>query len=275
MTLVTLLIASPIYSQQLEVEGDVDVKNNKIRNLSDPADPQDAATKAYVDAMSEILLDAGINGVVKDIDGNIYKTIKISTQVWMAENLKTTHYNDGTPILNVTDDAAWQNLTTPGYCWNLNDSASNAKQFGALYNYYTVADTNSLNICPVGWDVPTDAEWTELTDFLKNNNYGYAGVSGPDIGKSMAATFRWNSDGTAGTLGNDLGSNNSSGFSALPGGLRHDFGLYNSVGPFGYWWSSTASGANAWYRGLLNFLSYVDQGVRDKRMGFSVRCVRD
>ena len=273
--LMTLLFAWPLFSQQLEVDGEIDVKNNKIKNVSDPADPQDAATKAYVDQMSEILLDAGINGVVQDIDGNVYKTIKIGDQVWMAENLKATHYNDGTPIPLVTDNTAWQNLTTPGYCWFMNDSTSNAKVFGALYNYYVVADTNTRNVCPAGWDVPTDAEWMVLTEFLTNSGYGYAG-SGMDIGKSVASNFRWTSSGTAGHVGNDLGSNNSSGFSGLPGGYRDSNGSYVNLGLLGFWWSSTGSGANAWYRGLgFDLNGSVSRFNDDKRLGFSVRCLRD
>ena len=195
-----------------------------------------------MDQMSEMMLDAGLNGIVKDFDGNVYKTVKIGSQVWMAENLKTTHYNEGTPIPLVSDNTAWSNLSTPGYCWYDNDSTMNAKVFGALYNYYVVADTNGLNVCPVGWDVPTDAEWTVLTDFLEDNGYGYGG-SGTDIGKSLAATFRWTSSGTAGYVGNDLGSNNSSGFVGLPGGQRYGKS-FRYLGSYGFWWSSTVSGAS-------------------------------
>lgn len=155
----------------------------------------------------------------------------------MAENLRTNNYNDGTPIPEVTDNTAWGNLSTPGYCWYNNDSTLNAKIFGALYNYYVVADTNSLNVCPQGWVVPTDAEWSDLRDFLISNGYGYEG-SGTEIAKSMAATFRWMTDSGNGVIGNQLGSNNSRGFSGLPGGLRGD-SLFYQLGHSGHWWSST------------------------------------
>ncbi len=259
---------------KLEVAGDVKV-NGKISNVTDPVAAQDAATKSYVDQMAEILLDAGLNGVVMDIDGNVYKTIKIDTQVWMAQNLRTTRYNDGTVIPKVTDNTAWQALTTPAYCWYGNDSTLNAKIYGALYNYYTVADTNSLNVCPTGWHIPSDAEWTVLSDFLIANGYGFGG-SGPDIGKSMASTFGWTYWSTPGTIGNDQGTNNSCGFAGLTGGYRSSSGTFNYIGNGGFWWSSTeANTYDAWYRYL--FYSYDDlrRYSNSRRLGFSVRCLRD
>lgn len=98
-----------------------------------------------------------------DVDGNVYKTVTIATQRWMAENLKTTKLNDGTSIPNVTDGKAWKNLTTPGYCWYDNDPKYYGNTYGALYNFYAV-ETNKL--CPTGWHVPTDAEWDILIDHL-------------------------------------------------------------------------------------------------------------
>lgn len=261
-------------TQKLDVNGAVNVAG-VISGVSDPVNAQDAATKNYVDQMSELLLDAGINGIVQDIDGNVYKTIKIGTQVWMVDNLKTTHYNDGTAIPEVSDATAWSNLTTPGYTWYDNDSTMHAELHGALYNYYAVADTNSLNVCPVGWDVPTDAEWTILTDFLEDSGFGYGG-SGADISKSMASTFGWTSSGTAGRVGNDQGTNNSSGFSGLPGGRRDSDGTFNFVGSLGYWWSSTEYlTSSAWHRYLFYNNDDVYRNFGPKGFGFSVRCLRD
>jgi len=261
---------------KLEVAGNVKV-NGKISNVTDPVAAQDAATKNYVDQMAEILLDAGLNGVVVDIDGNAYKTIKIGTQVWMAQNLRTKRYNDGTVIPKVTDNTAWAALTTPAYCWYNNDSTLNAKIYGALYNYYTVADTNSLNVCPTGWHVPSDAEWIVLSDFLTANGYGFGG-SGADIGKSMAS-FRWASSGTAGHVGNDQGTNNSSGFAGLPGGSRDNDGAFYLIGYFGYWWSSTENdNLKATYRFLAHDWVYFlgTSGTSQfKHYGFSVRCLKD
>lgn len=232
----TILMPMYILSQNLDVEGNAKI-NGRITDVLDPIDDQDAATKNYIDQMSEMLLDAGINGIVMDIDGNVYKTIKIGTQVWMAENLKTTMYNDGTLIPKVTDNTAWANLTTPAYSWYANDSTFHAELYGALYNYYTVADSNSLNVCPTGWDVPTIDEWTLLSDYLTDSGYGWAGSF--DIGKSMAATFSWADDATAGNVGNDLGSNNSSGFTGLPGGGRDADGMIFNITLNCFWWSST------------------------------------
>ncbi len=271
---IILLCPLLVICQNLEVEGDAKI-NGRIIDVKDPVNAQDVATKAYVDKMSEMMLDAGLNGLVEDIDGNVYKTIKIGTQVWMAENLKTTRYNDGVAIAEVTDSAAWSNLTTPGYSWYDNDSTMNAKLYGALYNYFTVADTNSLNVCPTGWDVPTDTALMILTEYLEENGYGYGG-SGADIGKSLAATFRWNSSGTAGNVGNDLGSNNSSGFAGLPGGYRVYSGTFQDVGFLGFLWSSAVySSADAWSRVLVNTSGSVTSASIKKRYGVSVRCLRD
>ena len=117
---------------------------------------------------------------ITDKDGNVYTSVTIGTQVWMKENLKTTKYNDGTAIPLVTDGAAWESLTTPGYCWYNNDAATYKATYGALYNRYTA---NSGKLCPAGWHVPADSEWTTLTDYLINNGYGYGG-SGSEIAKS-------------------------------------------------------------------------------------------
>jgi uncharacterized protein (TIGR02145 family) len=190
----------------------------------------------------------------------------------MAENLKTTKYNDGTAIPLVADDKAWEALTTPAYCWYNNDATANKKTYGALYNWYTV---NTKKLCPTGWHVPSDAEWTTLTDYLTNNGYGYQG-SGNDIVKSMAATSGWTTYGTLGTVGNDQASNNSSGFTALPSGYRNYDGTYFTIGLYGFWWSSTEfSTALAYDRTMFYSSSLVYRLNYGKGNGFSVRCLRD
>lgn len=209
---------------------------------------------------------------VTDIDGNNYHTVTIGTQVWMLENLKTTKYNDGTSIPNVTDKAAWTNLTTPGYCW-YNNAIDNKIIYGALYNWHTV---NTGKLAPLGWHVPTDAEWTTLTDFLTNNGYGYGG-NGSDIAKSLAATSGWGTFSTLGTIGNEQSGNNSTGFSALPGGYC-DFSTGNFSGLLnsGYWWSSTAYAENSSRIRNLNYNhTTVAPDGYNMRYGFSVRCVKD
>src|ERR1035437_6837240 len=150
---------------------------------------------------------------VTDKDGNVYHTVTIGTQTWMAENLKTTQYNDGTSIPYVTDNTAWSILSTPAYCWYSNDAATYKNKYGALYNWYTV---NTGKLAPTGWHVPTDAEWTTLTNYVTAN----LGTS-LNVAKALAATTDWTIDTyDAGAIGNDLSKNNSTGFSALPGGYR-------------------------------------------------------
>ena len=144
--------------------------------------------------------------------------------------------------------------------------------YGGLYNWYTV---NTNKLCPIGWNVPTDPEWTTLTDYLTNDGYGYQG-SGSDIAKSMAATFDWAADPTAGNTGNDQASNNSSGFTALPGGNRRYDGVFGVIGSIGYWWSASEIDATmAYLRSIHYNLSFLFRDNFEKRCGFSIRCIKD
>ena len=212
-----------------------------------------------------------------DADGNNYKVVTIGTQTWMAENLKTTQYNDGIAIPLVTDNTAWFNLSTPGYCWYNNDAATYKNKYGALYNWYTV---NTGKLAPTGWHVATDAEWTTLENYLTANGYNYDGsTSGENYAKSLAATTNWAIDTytDAGAIGTDLSKNNRTGFSALPGGNRGSSdGTFYFVGIYGYWWSSTEFNTYyAWNRHMSCNSSDVYRDYVDKQSGFSVRCVRD
>ncbi|OVE79375.1 hypothetical protein BVY01_02745 [bacterium I07] len=193
-----------------------------------------------------------------DVDGNVYKTVKIGNQVWMAENLKVTHYRNGDPIPHVTSTTAWSNLSTGAYC-NYDNSVSNVSTYGRLYNWYAVND--SRKIAPAGWHVPTDAEWRTVVDYL-----GGSGVAGGKMKES--GTLHWKSPNT--------GATNSSSFSALPGGYRYNYGSFNDIGGTAAFWSSTEdSNYYAWYR-LLSFnYSGVDRLGNNWQGGFSVRCVRD
>jgi len=153
--IVLLLISTTILvGQNTAIQGGliVDSINNNsgiISNVAAPTAETDAATKKYTDdAFLDIALELGTR--VQDIDGNVYKTIKIGKQRWLAENLRVTKYNDGTPLPNVTGDGAWGTLDSPAYTWYQNNQAANEIPFGALYNYFAVADSNSLNICPLG-----------------------------------------------------------------------------------------------------------------------------
>jgi uncharacterized protein (TIGR02145 family) len=212
------------------------------------------------------------NNTVTDIDGNLYNTITIGIQVWMKENLKTTKYRNGNAIPNVTDNTTWSNLTTGAYCY-YDNNPSNGTTYGCLYNFYTVVD--SRNLCPIGWRVPTDEEWTTLTDYLTNYGYGYEG-SGNDIAKSIAAKTGWSESYTPGTIGYDQASNNSSGFTALPGSNRSNIGLFQLIGVYGYWWTSSPYlTQNGWLRLTLSDYSTVERVAGVKVYGNSVRCVKD
>jgi uncharacterized protein (TIGR02145 family) len=195
-----------------------------------------------------------------DFDGNVYHAVVIGTQTWMVENLKTTKYRNGDQIPNVTVNTSWQGLTTGAYCWYNNDAATFKATYGALYNWYSVAD--SRNIAPTGWHVPTDAEWTTLTDYL-----GGTTIAGGKLKET--GTAHWRTPNTDAT--------NSSGFTALPGGGRtYNAGTFLGVGNNGYWWSSTASDAtDAWNRYLYYSWANASRYDNWRQNGFSVRCVRD
>jgi uncharacterized protein (TIGR02145 family) len=214
------------------------------------------------------------SGSITDKDGNVYTSVTIGTQVWMVENLKTTKYNNGDLIgtttpstLDISAEAA------PKYQWAYEGNESNVNTYGRLYTWYAVTDTR--NVCPVGWHVPSDTEWTTLTDYLTNNGYGYGG-SGDGIAKSMAAKSEWTANTAAGSVGNDQANNNSSGFSALPGGLRNFNGTYSYIGNNGFWWSSTEFSSTYAYCRTLNYDNiYVNSYNFYEHSGFSVRCLRD
>jgi uncharacterized protein (TIGR02145 family) len=216
-------------------------------------------------------LSRSVEITVTDASGNTYPTVTIGTQVWMAENLRTTKYRDGSNIPVVTDNTQWANnwnngnpLQQPMMCWYNNDQATyTANKFGALYNWYAInpATNGNKNVCPTGWHVPTDAEWTTLTTFLGGQN-----VAGGNM-KSTGTQY-WSSPNTDAT--------NSSGFSGLPGGFRVSNGVFDNFGLNGNWWSSTeTSTVSAWNRRLGYSLGGVYRYDYVKAYGFSVRCVKD
>ena len=196
----------------------------------------------------------------RDADGYNYPVVQIGDQVWMAENLKTTRYRNGDPITEQ---------------WAYNNDANNAAKYGRLYTWY--AATDSRGIAPAGWHVPTDAEWTTLQNYLIANGYNYDGTTtGNKIAKALAATTDWYTYTGTGAPGADLTKNNSSGFTALPGGNRGGSGAFDGIGGYGCWWSSTESGAaGAWSRLLYYVGSNLYSYDYTKSFGFSVRCLRD
>jgi len=193
-----------------------------------------------------------------DIDGNAYDVVTIGTQTWMKQNLNVTHYRNGDAIPNVTDNNTWANLATGAYC-NYNNDSSYTATYGRYYNWYTVVD--SRNLCPTGWHVPGDAEWTTLTDYL-----GGVSIAGGKL--KEAGLTHWISPNTAAT--------NETGFTALPGGYRDNNGTYVNIGYFGYWWSYTESNtSNAWSRNMGYVHSYAYRDYDNETYGFSVRCLKD
>ncbi len=214
-------------------------------------------------------------GNATDADGNVYQSVRLGTQVWTVENLRTTKYNDGTPIPHVTVKTHWSNLTTPGYCfYNNSTDAAYQEKWGALYNWYAV---NTGKLAPAGWHVPTVAEWDTLRNYLIGNGYNWDGtMSGNKIGKSLASKTDWSSSSSTGEVGNDLTSNNRTGFSALPGGCRGSHGNFNGQSNYGFWWSATELDAsNAYFRPLYYDFQVLARDYLNKWYGFSVRLVRD
>jgi uncharacterized protein (TIGR02145 family) len=237
-----------------------------------PVNANDAANKEYVDKMLSIIQT--IQTGVRDIDGNTYKVILIGNQLWMSENLRTTKYRNG-DLIGTTTPATLDisGESTPKYQWAYGGNESNAPLYGRFYTWYALTD--SRNICPAGWHIPTDAEWTFMTINLTNNGYGFGG-SGDDIGKSLAATSGWITDPTAGNVGNDQISNNSSGFNGISSGYRNIGGSFSSLGYNCYWWSSTENYATAaWLRMISNSSNNITQVLSNESHGRPVRCLRD
>jgi len=202
-------------------------------------------------------------GTLTDQAGNIYKTIVIGTQEWMAENLNASIYRNGDAITTNLDNTAWSATTSGAYAYH-NDNASNACPYGKLYNWYACVDARQL--CPVGWHVPTDPEWTVLTDYLGGE--AVAGGKMKTTGSIEAATGLW--------YAQNIEATNSSGFSGAPSGMRVFNGAFTVFGQFGGYWSSSALDAEfAAFRGLINGERYLLKENYQYSSGFSVRCLKD
>lgn len=209
---------------------------------------------------------------VTDIDGNVYNTVTINGQEWMAENLATSRYQDGTPIPLVTSPTSWYNsIVTGARCFYWNDSALIAPDYGSLYNWNAVS--NPLNVCPSGWHVPSDAEWSAMTTFLDptvDPEYiGFSGGTGTDIGDQLkeAGGAHWD----VGNLGT-----NSSGFTARGAGRRESIGTFGNLNSFGHFWTSTYGEQDkAWCRVLFHGGSTIFRFIQDRLYGASIRCVAD
>jgi uncharacterized protein (TIGR02145 family) len=208
---------------------------------------------------------------VADIDGNTYNTVLIGTQCWTKENLKVTKYNDGTTIPDETaNTAGWGGLAT-GARSDYTGEASYIATYGYFYNWY--AATDSRKICPTGWHVPTDGEWTSLIQFIVPSETVSATatpIQSPTAGTLMKSNSTLWAVATPPNPGN-----NTSGFSALPGGFRNNDGSFGGIRFDAFFWSATGSGSNAWIRFLQYYYSYVYRFTNTKSFGASVRCLRD
>lgn len=193
-----------------------------------------------------------------DIDGNAYDLIKIGTQTWMKQNLKTTRYKNGDLIQNENDPTVWASLTTGVWCYYANVTA-NGTVYGKLYNWYAVNDPRGL--APAGYHIPSDAEWTTLSTGL---------------GGDLVAGDAMKETGTAHWTTPNTGATNISGFTALPGGGRNGDGTFEHIGNYGFWWSATES--NTYFAGTLHLFSgngFISMVTNFKQLGFSVRCLKD
>jgi uncharacterized protein (TIGR02145 family) len=213
------------------------------------------------------------NTKLADVDGNKYNIVVIGAQIWMAENLKTTKFNNNGAIPNVTDGTAWTTLTTSAYCWMLNDAATYKPLYGAIYNWFTV---NTGNLCPTGWHMPSDGEFQTLESYLGMpadtvTLYGWRGRIS-QVGSKMKNTTGW----ATGQNGS-----NTSGFSALPGGYRYVVnGTFNDIGVLTYFWTATQyTSTTAWYRRLDGAIDVTNNEIYrsavEKGAGKYVRCVKN
>ena len=208
-----------------------------------------------------------------DVDGNNYSVVQIGKQIWMAENLKTTMYNDQEPIPNAIDNTEWEKLTTGAYC-NYDNLENNTAFYGRLYNWYAVS---TGKLAPAGWHVPTNDDWIILENYLIDNGFNYDGTKDVDkVAKSLCSTTGWNLTRLAGTPGAEPKNNNSTGFSALPGGFRITNGEFLTNGEYGKWWSSTKYKWNYSYLGSLYYsIVDFDRYADFMNSGFSIRLIRD
>lgn len=216
---------------------------------------------------------------VTDYDGHVYNVVKIGNQGWLAENLKTTHYANGTAIPPITDNTAWSNLgdnSTDDACCYYENGITNRDTYGTLYTWAAAMNGQSSStanpsgiqgVCPNGWHVPSLDEWTELIDYLGGESV--AGGKMKATGTIQAGTGLWEDPNT--------GANNESGFSAVPGGFRSNTnGGFYLIGSYGSWWSATEnSGTRAWTYDLENENPVAFQGYSNQSVGNSVRCIRD
>ena len=248
--------------------GSVTVTTMAANTSSAPRNTAVTVSAAGIDSKTVTVTQLGLEtSTMTDIDGNVYPTVKIGSQWWMAKNLKVTKYRNGSSIPNVTDNSEWAGLSTGAYCF-YDNADSNITAHGLLYNWYAVDD--SRNIAPDGWHVPSDDEWKELEMYLgmSRSDADNEGWRGTDEGSKLKAASGWYNNGNG---------TNESGLKALPGGYRdYSDGTVSGLGYSGLWWSSTEnSAALAWRRALSYLRSDVYRKGTNKQYGISLRCVKD
>jgi len=266
-------ISTDVGDINLMPQGDINANDNKITNLAAPVSAKDAATKEYVDEIKELiyedLLNVGLNGIVEDIDGNKYPTIRIGNQIWMAKDLEVTHYPNGDPVPNVIYNDDWNSLGDndyeDAYCFYNN---YNNIDYGALYTYAAAIGDNWVRdnkdgqgICPDGWHLPTNDDWSSLVNYL---------------GGSDGASGKMKEMGTIHWISPNEGADNSSGYTALPDGSRKYDGVFSLLGEFYFVWSATNYDSNNAYFCSLNYNNdnfFLKRNY--KSYGHSVRCIKD
>lgn len=280
----TQFLSVPYALYSLGFEGSMD--GRQIVNLAAPVAEHDAANKAYVDQLLERIeiLEEEIFKVA-DVDGNVYRTLKIGDQVWMAANLRTTKYRNEDPVATGLDDSEWGSTTDGAYAMYDDDSAMSLA-YGNLYNWFAIDDTRGL--CPEGWRVASSADWTQLVDYLQGE-YGWTNDAGDTdgVGNNLKSCRQIGSplEGDCDTSDHPRWKEHAThhgkdhvGFSALPGGYRHPNGNYSWLGHNGYWWTSTEDSHNP-DRAACRRIQVNEGSVGSpnfyKNNGFSVRCIRN
>ena len=219
---------------------------------------------AYGNDVTVVLLKNGTEAPVTDVEGNVYKTVRLGTQVWMAENLRVTKFQNGSPIPNIEDSASWANSASAGYCWFLNDSTKYKSSYGPIYNGYCVTD--SRNISPNGWHIPSNNEWITLINYVQAADYGCGPIK-------EAGTLHW--------LSSNIIATNSTGFTALPIAYRDKIGSFcrdSELGKNCYFWSSTVDDTLGLYMIGIGYENYNIGPLRDiynSRFGMAIRCIKD
>ena len=270
------------------LNGTISAENHQIKNIVDPTDAQDAVTLGLLlekisnlQEQIDVLQSTSGSGTVTDQDGNSYPYLTYGDQVWTVKNAEMVTYRDGTPIPQVTDATEWANLTTGAWCYYDNDPSK-----GKLYNWYAVAGihdndeiTPNKELAPEGWHVPTDAEWTELENYLIANGYNYDGTTtGNKIAKAMSSTTGWNGSTTDGAPGNNQLENNSSGFNVFPIGNLNYTPSFSNEAVTAVFWTSEQDDINS-DSAINRDLNYNGTGLNTNvngiKAGYSVRFVRD